>query len=183
MEPFYKQPLPFYLTRYMRNATVGGWNRRTQGPLGEVMTDFVVVRNGCRYGFNVTPGSATPEGEANLHLLDAMVMASGDYRIIYRIREQDLGRWMPDVLFLMSRFETGLFEPRMKLSLRICSMAETRAYRINRNAVDIRVPLPLWDAAIHLRRLTLRNRDVWQPAYDRFVKGRGRETAPAKLTV
>lgn len=179
MDVFYKQPLPSYLTRYMRHAEVGGWNRRTQGPLGVVTTDFVVVRQGCRFGFNVTPCSVTTEGEANLHLLDAMVMASGDYRILYRVREQDLGRWMPDVLYLISQFETGLFEPRMKLSLRICASPDTRAYQIDRKAVDISVPLPIWESEIHLRRLTRRNRDAWQPAYERFLQERSLTSTPA----
>jgi len=173
-DPPYDTPLEdelaWHLVKYLNRRAALFSQVRVPTPCGVFWVDFVLLHEGRRVALECGTMEGV-EDEQQQQYRDALIMGSGMFDVLYRVRGRDLFYFMEDVVQVLAKAHPAYFTARAQINLSRLAAPEVAAYEVPRTGMVLAVPhgCPApdgGDATLRMKRLRLHCATDWVRHHD-----------------
>lgn len=188
-QPPYETPLEdemaWHLVKYLARPVSLTSQVRVVTPCGPFWVDFVLERQGRRIALEISP-LEDPDDLQQQQFRDALVVGSGQFDVLYRLRGHDVFHHLEDVLYLLAKAHPAYFTDRAQINLERLASAEARRATLPERGtlVSVTYRTAATDPTrqpLQITRLRLRYATDWVRDHDRALAEYG-STVPLALS-
>jgi hypothetical protein len=188
-QPPYETPLEdemaWHLVKYLARLVNLESQVRVVTPCGPFWVDFVLERQGRRIALEISP-LEDQEDPQQQRFRDALVVGSGQFDVLYRLRGHDVFHRLEDVLYLLAKAHPQYFTDRAQVNLERLASDEARKAALPERGMTVSVTYRTASTdpsrqPLQITRLRLKCATDWVRDHDRALADYG-STVPLALS-